>query len=135
MTKLLISRGQLDELAFEVKKESPNEAVALLFGHRNNGDWVVERVMPVRNSTPSPYMFSIAPEDIYQAYLWADRNGVELVGIFHSHLGEPYPSSVDVKYMELNAVVWVIAGYGATEFRAYMLSGERVLEVDLVVIP
>ncbi len=131
----MISKVQLDELALESKRESPNEAVALLFGHRNNEDWVVERVMPVRNSTPSPYAFSIAPEDIYQAYVWADKNGVELVGIFHSHPGKPYPSSVDVKYMRLNEVIWIIAGYGASEFRAYMLSGERILEVDIVVTP
>lgn len=133
MPRLRLRRGQLDELLLLARRESPNEAVALLFGLMDGDVWSVEEVMPMRNSLMSPYAFSIAPEDLYRAYVWAERMGLELVGIFHSHMGEPYPSPVDVRYMKLNPVVWVISGRGASECRAFIINGDSPSEVELEV--
>lgn len=135
MARLLLKREQLEELLKISRRESPNEAVALLFGHINGEDWSVEEIVQTKNSLSSPYAFSISPEDLYQAYAWAESKGVELVGIFHSHVGDPYPSKVDLKYMKLNPVVWIIAGRGSSECRAYILSDGQVLNVEIEVMP
>lgn len=81
------------------------ECVALLFGR---GD-AVTKWRWARNVAGSPVAFRIDPEEMYSAMAEAEEEGLELLGIFHTHPGPPIPSGVDLKYMRLWPVVWVIS--------------------------
>lgn len=76
----------------------PYEGCGLLLGEQVNGDNdvvvnVVSSLFPVPNSweveAEKPERFRIAPEDMLQAELAAASQGLDIVGIFHSHPDHP----------------------------------------------
>ena len=71
----------------------PYEGCGLLLGHMNGNHNVVTDILPVENKWPNeeekPVRFQIVPEDMMQAELKAMRQGVDIIGIFHSHPNHP----------------------------------------------
>lgn len=71
----------------------PHEGCGLLLGHMSDERNIVTDILPVENKWPNeeekPIRFRIVPEDILQAELKAMRQGVDIVGIFHSHPNHP----------------------------------------------
>ena len=73
----------------------PEEACGLLVGHPL-ADSVV-RFVPCENVTHSAKVYSIAPKDLLRAERAAEDDGMEVIGVMHSHTHtEPYPSPTDV---------------------------------------
>ena len=65
--------------------------------------------------------FSIAPDQLLGAYRAAERRGLEVIGIFHSHPASgAAPSDTDMRFMRTNPVVWVIYSGQTKEFRAHV---------------
>lgn len=87
-------------------------------------------IIPIRNSDESPNTFSMDPIDLINAYQDIDLKGLEVVGIFHSHNSLPLPSSTDIKYMELNPVVWLIYSTSSNSYSAYILD-TKIMQVAL----
>lgn len=74
----------------------PDEACGLLGGSPGTGD--VERCYPTRNAAASAKLYTVEPREHLHADLDAERNGLEIVGVFHSHTHtDAYPSPTDVK--------------------------------------
>ena len=124
-----ITKAQLEQLATLSKSEQPIEAVALLLGKEGR----VVKIEAMRNADSSRISFSIDPTDLISIYAKAEKNGLEITGIFHSHPGEAEPSPKDLAYMELNPVVWIIYSNTGKEFRAYLFDN-RLLPVAIEVI-
>ncbi len=66
-------------------RHAPLEACGLLAG---KGDRV-EKVMGVRNQAQSPVRFVMDPYEQLKAFDWIESNGLDLLGIFHSHPAGP----------------------------------------------
>src|ERR1051326_5302331 len=98
--RLLISKARITELEQFALATFPFEACALLLGKGLS----VQKVIQMRNSDASALTFSIAPQDLLDAYENAARLGYQIMGIFHSHPGPADPSSTDIRYMEINPV-------------------------------
>ena len=75
------------------------------------------------NADRSPYSFSIEPSELLRAYDEAEKNGLQVIGIYHSHPGKSSPSATDRKYMELNPVVWLIYSTTEERFSAFISDG------------
>jgi proteasome lid subunit RPN8/RPN11 len=61
------------------------EACGLLLGHIDDqGNWHIERVLPLRNICNSPVYFEFAPEDLLAAEL---VHPGQIIGVYHSHPG------------------------------------------------
>ncbi|MGC9130648.1 MAG: M67 family metallopeptidase [Pyrobaculum sp.] len=103
------------------------ECVALLFGRRDT----VIRWTWVRNVAGSPLAFRLDPEEMYRAITEAEEAGLELLAIFHSHPGPPVPSAVDMRYMRLWPVVWVISDVYSWRTAAWRAGGGDLREVPL----
>jgi proteasome lid subunit RPN8/RPN11 len=84
----------------------------------------------MKNSDASIISFSIAPQELIDAYQTVEKQGMEVVGIFHSHPAQPLPSSVDKKFMQINPVVWIIYSTITNEAKAYIFE-EKIEEVQL----
>ena len=112
----------------------PLESVALLFGHTEESTVRVTRIELLQNSADSRVRFAVEPEEQYRLLVEAEERDEELVCVFHSHPAPPKPSTIDLRYMRLNPVVWLIASKltGSWESSAYILDGESVTEVSLV---
>ncbi len=125
-----LSSSQLSMLSSIAKSALPNESCAFLLGE--SGESRVVEILPVTNADSSPYSFSIEPAELLAAYDTAEKKGLHVIGIFHSHPGKSSPSATDLKFMELNPVVWVI--YSTTEgtFGAY-LNDDGIIDIDLMI--
>ena len=111
MQSISLTVRQIEELVSIAKDVLPDESCALLLGENNE---VVE-ILPMRNVDESPLTFSVESTELVDAYNLAESKGLQVIAIFHSHPAQPSPSSTDIKFMEINPVVWLI--YSTTEWR------------------
>lgn len=128
--KIHLTSDQQTTLANFAKESLPNESCAFLLG--KSGEAGVTEILPMKNADNSPYSFSIEPSELLAAYDMAEKKLLQVIGIFHSHPGKPSPSRTDMKFMELNPVVWLI--YSTTEgtFSAY-LSEDGIKDIDVII--
>ncbi len=128
LQKITISKIYKKKLINHAEKEKPNESCALLFGR----DERVSRVLLTKNIQESPTNFAISADELIDAYRIADRSGIEMAGIFHSHPSSvAYPSETDKKFMRVNPVAWVIYSSKNGEFKAYVLTNSKVVEIQI----
>ncbi len=126
---LALTRSQLDDMRTHIQACVPLEACGLLAGRAG----VVSRVIPVANQAHSAVRFRMDPAEQLQAFNWMDANGLELVGIFHSHpAGPDHPSATDVAEAAY-PVVYLIWSRGEADWnvRGYWIEGRRVTEIVL----
>ena len=130
-----LSDDKVESLASLARNSLPWESCALLLGEiktDNLDEIIVTDVIPVKNSDSSPISFSIDPVDLLKAYQLSEARNQQVVGIFHSHPAEPFPSSTDKRYMEINPVVWIIYSTLTNESRAYIFE-DKLKEVEVQV--
>ncbi|MCK5150925.1 MAG: M67 family metallopeptidase [Candidatus Thorarchaeota archaeon] len=130
---LVLNPNHLKQLHAHAENCLPNEAVALLFGVVKDSSIVIKRIEMMVNTAESRTTFSVEPTVQYRLLVEAEELEEALVCIFHSHPAPPKPSQSDLKNMELNPVVWLIASRnsGSWESRAYLLEEKRVKEVEI----
>jgi proteasome lid subunit RPN8/RPN11 len=134
--ELHIEKSVLDLLYGYAEEELPNEAVALLFGKYSEMAVDVTRAELVTNMESSRTRFSIDPSKHYELLIDAEQRGEELVCIFHSHPTNPLPSNLDVTFMELNPVPWLIASRaeGTWQSKSYLLKEGEPLEIRTILV-
>mgnify|MGYP003402291730 CR=1 FL=1 len=88
--QLVISEKHRDEMLAHAERQIPLEACGLLAGKNDR----VEKVFFVRNQAQSPVRFVMDPYEQLKAFEWIDSNGLDLLGIFHSHPAGPETVSV-----------------------------------------
>ena len=85
----------------------PNEACGFLGGR----DGVVERLYRLTNAAASPVFYRPDDREMLAAIDDMDQEGLDLLGIFHSHVAtQPYPSPTDVSQARYPDAVYVIVG-------------------------
>lgn len=113
----------------------PYEACGLLAG---GSDLRVEKVYPVENSeSESPRKrYFMDPGGQIRAVRDAERQGLEVIGAFHSHTNSPaYPSSTDLELAMYPEWVWVIVSLAAPDrpdVRAFVIRDFHVSEVEIL---
>ena len=132
--KLIIGR-EIIEMLIEMAKNSSAEVCGFLLGRREGEDVLVSEVKQVRNRLSSPSAFEMEPLEMVKVLDEADERGLEVVGIFHSHLRcPPVPSERDLKGMENWRVPWLIVTPKG-EVRTWILGEGEVEEVELIQVP
>src|SRR5919199_4621063 len=130
MKTIFLSAAQIRMLEGIAKDALPNESCAFLLGHNDN----VKEILKVRNSDESPVTFRIESADLLHTYYLAESKGMQVIAIFHSHPTKPWPSSTDVKFMEINPVVWVIYSTTDGRLKAFIYDDDLVKEVRIRII-
>ena len=73
----------------------PNEGCGLLLG---TSEGVVVDVVPSPNVADSAKVYEIDPKVLLRTYRRADDEGLEVIGVFHSHThSTAYPSPTDIR--------------------------------------
>ena len=91
----------------------------------------VQEARFITNRLNSPTEFEMEPIEMAEAIDEAEEKGLEVVGIFHSHLKcPPRPSGRDLKGMELWPVVWLIVTPKG-EMMAWILSDTGIERVTV----
>ena len=133
----ILNQFQVERLACLARDSLPNESCALLLGNYTNKENEIQVIetLPMKNSDALPTTrFRIDSQELINGYLRAEKMGLNVVGIFHSHPAPPIPSSTDKIFMEINPVVWLIYSTLTNESRAYIYEQKKVREVRLRVI-
>ena len=115
--RFLLSAAHRQVLLAHLQSCLPEEGCGLLAGAFSNGAGgqvvACSAVLPVTNELRSPVRFRMAPEDQLHAFYWIEAQGLELVGIFHSHpAGPSHPSATDLAEFAYPGVVYLIASPG-----------------------
>lgn len=127
---LSLTPAQIRQLARIAKDALPNESCAFLLGANDN----VVKILPMRNIDESPVTFSIEPAELLHAYNLAENKGLEVIGIFHSHPARPWPSSTDMKFMEINPVIWLIYSTTESQLKAFVYDDDDIVEEITIAI-
>jgi len=127
----LIIRSEIIRMLIELARDSKVEACGFLFGRRDGDDWVVEEIREVPNRLNSPEAFEMEPFEMVRAIDEAEEKGLEIIGIFHSHLEcPPVPSERDLEGMRLWPVPWLIVTPEG-RVRAWTLEERGLMEVKV----
>lgn len=130
-----IPRQLIDEIVAHACEEAPNECCGMIGG---DGD-AATRVYRAINAEASPLRYSLDANDLFRITREIERNGEELVGIYHSHTRTAaYPSQTDVNQAELLAnYVQVIVSLEIPEkpeVRGYWIRDKQIEETELDVV-
>jgi proteasome lid subunit RPN8/RPN11 len=123
----------------EARRSFPLEGCGVLFGHIDNERAIIKEVVETENSAENPSVrFHIDPELFYKILTTAEEQGLEFLGIFHSHPAKPNPSPWDLEYMKLHQNVWIIIQYLNREetipkMKAFQWYDEQLLDVNLII--
>ena len=92
-------------------------------------------ICEVENELHSPVRFRMRGEDQLRGFMLLEANGLDLVGIFHSHPSSPaYPSATDVAefyYPGVLTLIWSPVPDG-WHVRAFHIEDGAVSEVELL---
>jgi proteasome lid subunit RPN8/RPN11 len=131
---LRLKRQHVRLLKEEARKVHPIEACALLFGRLTRKEALVKRVVVTANELQSTVRFEIDPETFVKAFTEADGEGLEFIGLFHSHPAPAKPSLIDLKYMKLwGDALWLILSSTSGSLAAYQMRQGKVKEITIKV--
>jgi proteasome lid subunit RPN8/RPN11 len=129
---LQLQRHHVDLLKQEAKKVHPVEACAMLFGKLSQNEAVAEKVEFAPNELQSTVRFEIDPVKVAAAFTEAEDEGLDFIGLFHSHPAPAAPSPIDLKYMKLwGDALWLILSSTDGNLAAYQLSDGTVKEATI----
>jgi [CysO sulfur-carrier protein]-S-L-cysteine hydrolase len=131
---LQLQRRHVELLKQEAENVHPVEACALLFGKLSQNRAVVEKVEVAQNRLRSATRFEVDPEKVAAAVTGAEKEGLEFIGLFHSHPAPAKPSSVDQKFMRLwGDALWLIFSSTDGTLAAYQLIDGKIKQVTIKV--
>ena len=126
---LELSQSLLQEMIAYVDQHAPLEACGVLAGK----DARVEKMIGVLNQAQSPVRFVMDPYEQLHAFDWIESNGLDLVGIFHSHPAGPEIVSATDILEAAYAVVHVILSRTGMQWKArgFWIENGEAKEVTL----
>lgn len=132
MHSLTLTKEQLQKMIAHVNSHAPLEACGLLAGRGSK----VETVLMVANQAQSPIRYVMDPIEQLSAFEWIDSNGLELIGIFHSHPTGPETVSPTDIAQAAYAVVYVILARVENSWRArgFWIEDGKYNEVGLQIL-
>jgi len=136
--KLKIKPSDMLAVEKHALKTFPYECCGLFMGKSNDEEFEVKKVVKAKNTLRSPAAFEANPAFVYREYKKAERRGLELIGIYHSHPNlKAFVSSRDADFMKYwKKIVWLIVGlskYRVLERRAFTMRKSNIEELELVV--
>ena len=131
-----LAPGILNEIQSHAENAYPEEGAGVLIGREQDGNRVVERILPLTNKFEVELRhrrYMITPEDMINAEEFADEIGLDIIGIYHSHPDHPaQPSDFDHE----RALPWYsyiitrVNQKTAIESRSWRLTEERIFREE-----
>lgn len=129
MHSLSLTNEQLQQMIAHVDAHLPMEACGLLAGR----GFSVESVLVVANQAQSPVRYVMDAIEQLNAFEWIDSQGLDLVGIFHSHpTGPETVSPTDIADAAYDVVQVILArANGIWHPRGFWIENNSYYEVTL----
>ena len=124
---LAISKELLDQIHVHGEESYPEEGAGFLIGSESK----VEHILTLQNAREDEARhnrFLISTEDYLKAELTADKLGLSLIGVFHSHPDHPNrPSEYDREWAQpfFSYIITTVNQGKAIESRSWRLLEDR----------
>ena len=129
---LRLQHNQVDLLQIETNDVYPVEACALLFGKSYINEASVKTIKAVKNRLHSASRFEVDPTDVATIIIEAEKEGLDFIGLFHSHPAPAEPSPIDIKFMHLwGDAIWLILSTTENRLAAYYLMNGKLKEATI----
>jgi len=132
---LRISVEDWEEMRAYAAHKAPEEACGLIAGSPDVMIYQARIIIPTTNILHSPFSFKIDPQEQLAAFNKIEADGLELIGIYHSHPNGPdEPSPTDIAeayYPETVQLIWS-RRTGAWKCRGFLIQGQAVEEISLM---
>ena len=87
----------------------PVEVCALLFGESTKEEAFVRKAILAPNDLYSSEKLEIYNKTIAKAFKDAEKEGLDFIGLFHSHTMLATPSTIDLEFIKLwGDAIWLI---------------------------
>ena len=135
--KFKLKSADLKAVEAHALRNFPRECCGLLLGKFGKNVIEVKEVVKAENVLGSPVAFEVDAELVFKVIKRAEKSGLELVGIYHSHPNlAAYVSARDSEIMKLwPGVAWLIVSAAkerVVERKAYMLDNGGIKELKIV---
>jgi proteasome lid subunit RPN8/RPN11 len=130
---LQVSQDHLDQSRRAAQDAHPEEACGLLLGQEKTGTLIATELKILPNIDQSATRFTIDPRTLYESLIEAEKRGLALVALFHSHPIGAHPSKTDKEFMELWPIPWLIFSTRSNKFGAFILNRGKCRKVRIQV--
>ncbi len=128
--KIKIPQSIIQKMISIAKKKGGSEELAgVMLGYRIHDTAYVRDFKIGENILHDPYRFFLDPEQLYKFIVEGEEKGLEIVALWHTHPTSPNPSLIDLKYMELWPIVWIITSSLTGEFTASLYRDGKLYSV------
>jgi proteasome lid subunit RPN8/RPN11 len=129
-------RAEIVEEMLRIARSEPHiECCGLLAGVGG----VITKVFPAKNALASPTAYDVAPQDLFQLFRRMREEGLEHLGIYHSHLSsENVPSPRDIELAAYpNEAYFIISPLPAAPrpVRAFSIRDGQLQELEIKIVP
>jgi proteasome lid subunit RPN8/RPN11 len=128
---VVIPAAMRAEIVAHAEAGLPNEACGIIAGL----DGTAQRFFPAEPDEPSPYYYRISAEDQIRIMNEIDDAGLDLIGIYHSHVASPaFPSRTDAEQAFWPDAVYVIVSLAGDtpEVKGYRIVDFAIDEEPLI---
>jgi proteasome lid subunit RPN8/RPN11 len=140
---LSLSQAAVEAIQAHGEAAYPNEGVGLLLGRANGTEKSAEAILPLANSWPADeqyHRYRVSGDEMLRAEREAARQGLDVLGFFHSHPDHPAePSRFDHEWATwpwYSYVITTIERGRATVTRSWQLREDRGgFDEETVVLP
>lgn len=134
--KLILSQEHFRRILEHARAEAPNEACGLLAGR--NG--YVTHVLSATNVAENPLVgYLMDPHDQIRHFQAIEEQGLDLLGIYHSHpVSQAFPSPTDLSMAYYPEAVYAIVSLMQSDnpvLRAFRMVDGQVSEVTFQMLP
>ncbi len=134
----MIKSSDLKKIEAHALKTFPLECYGLFIGTFDQDRVEVKEVVNGKNMAGSPVAFEADPEFVYVEHTKAEKRGLRLVGIYHSHPNlHAFVSSRDADFMKYwQNLAWLILGLSEDrvfESKAFSMKEDKIEELEVVV--
>ena len=124
----------LEEMLRHARSEPGTECCGLLAGSGG----VITRIFPAKNALASPTSYEVAPPEMFQLFRRMREEGLEHLGIYHSHpASENVPSPRDIELAGYpNEAYFIISLLPAAPhpIRAFSIRDGQVRELGIEIV-
>ncbi len=128
---LYLNKKQKKELVKHSKKEAPNESCGILAGKNQR----VEKIYKMTNTDRSSKTFLMDPKQQLKVMKEIRNQGLEMVGIYHSHLDTAaYPSARDARltyYPSVSCVIVSVKDRSNPSLRSFRIVEGKITEEEV----
>ncbi len=132
IARVVIDKEHITRLIDIAKEALPLEATALLFGTIDKDTAYIDGINVLNNIANSSIIFMLDPDEFYNVYKEVRSLGKDIICIFHSHPSKAEPSSLDLRYMSIGEIPWLILSTIDYEFNLYVYH-KGLKKLDIII--